>query len=146
MFTVIIFYIIVIILLASKLCIWLCFQGGKKKNKLSIFKETLPGKLEKNASKRGIEAGTTENTKSTKILKILKILNILKILEILEILKKIENIKSLKVSTELNQRLWVGLRWGCAVARVPFQSWSNIKWIKTESSTAIAGLEMISLK
>ena len=81
MFTVIIFYIIVIILLASKLCICLCVLGWEKKNKLSIFKETLPGKLEKNASKRGIEAGPAQNTKST---------------------KNIENIKSLKVSKGWN--------------------------------------------
>ena len=66
------------------------FSGWEKKNKLSISKETLPGKLEKNASKRGIEAGPAENTKSTK--------NI----ENIENIGNIENIKSLKVSKGWN--------------------------------------------
>ena len=69
------------------------FSGWEKKNKLSIFKETLPGKLEKNASKRGIEAGTAENTKSTK-----NIENI----ENIENIGNIENIKSLKASKGWN--------------------------------------------
>ena len=43
MFTVIIFYIIVIILLASKLCICLCFLGGKKRINFQYSKRRCQG-------------------------------------------------------------------------------------------------------
>ena len=64
------------------------FSGWEKKNKLSIFKETLPGKLEKNASKRGIEAGTAENTKFEE--------------KNIKHIENIENIKLLKASKGWN--------------------------------------------